>query len=223
MKNNRHGLLDNLQALSILLFPVIFLIYWMYSAYKSGAPIIVPLLALPVLFNFLVLFVKAVSGMLKSRNTYQYDTDRIYENRNNYFGREDIWDDKKVTVKNKKTGSSIIGLLFKVYFLIIICRSVALSYLETEKYFDILFLIIFAAAMIKSVISDLKSMFGAKQEEQDFYQDSYPKTDTRYFTEKDWDNREYLKKDITFYCPYCDRKLEESFDYCPHCGNKLHK
>ncbi len=226
MKNNKPGFFNSLTAVAVLLLPIVFLSNWIWQVLKTGGVESVLAAGIGVIFliRYLMTFTNIIKGKRLKKEADPWQDD--FQQRRNI---EQQTEKNAKPVKNKS--SDLVSIVLISLFMLAVVINDLKRTAGTNSREDISsarFILVVLAMIITSSVKNFVQ--NKKDREKRFYTNYEAGSDytensqrIRYFTEEDWENRTYEEKGITFYCPYCDGKLEQSFEYCPHCGNKLHK
>ncbi len=227
MKNNKPGFFNSLTAVVVLLLPIVFLTNWIWQVLKNGGieSVLAAGIGIVFLIRYLMTFVNVIKGK-KSRKKEADPWQEDFQRRRNY---EQVRQKNVKPAKNKS--SDLVSIvLISLFMLAVVINDIrrTAGTNSREDIYSALFILVVLAIIITNSVKGIAQ--NKKDREKRFYTNLEAHSDCaenprqiRYFTEEDWQKGTYAEKGITFYCPYCDGKLEQSFEYCPHCGNKLHK
>ncbi len=234
--NNRNTGKGYPESIAFSLFGVAFALYWIDGAYKGGMPFIGLIGGGIALVISTVGFINSIKTYIQARKSRIHDMtgsnpldekwEKVYTSPN-----KTVYKKGGMTFTSK--GSSIVGLVSGVFIISLAVKNLVREFSGGNTGSSRFGLILVLIASAVRIVADFRRLLDSKQDKQDMIdrmqqeenmrQRRRNSKSMRYFTEKDWETYAYEDKEITFYCPYCDGRLEQSFDYCPHCGNSLHK
>ncbi len=222
MNNNEPGFTNKIAAIAVTSLPLVFLAGWIWQVLNSGAEnrLYIACTGGFAFVGYMGFFIKLTKIVLygkKETDPWHKDFRRPVSD-TEYFRSQTVNRSAKGNAGRKNTQFGVIVAFFAIAILFKDIRHKGGIHSVEEAVTTVFIILVMVLVLLGNVKAN--SQRRADRNSAEGYDSS---RHTGYFTMENRTKCDLGNKGITFYCPYCDEKLEQSFEFCPRCGNKLHK